>query len=150
MVGLLQRSGGRRHASSTSDRTCGQCGRRLRQWPCCLKSWQAKSAQNCFHHFFLQMPLLRRLPANSAKDHAAGTHDLGKVTTRHHGGWLVVDAALEAGGAPIHELDGALGLDGCHSSIHILGHDVTASSCSQSPFRTTTRTKRMANMSIHV
>merc|ERR1712166_252328 len=30
-------------------------------------------------------------------DHAAGAHHLGKITTWNHGGWLVVDAALESG-----------------------------------------------------
>lgn len=35
-------------------------------------------------------------------NHADGTLDLGQVTTGHNGGWLVVDTALEAGGAPIH------------------------------------------------
>ena len=33
-------------------------------------------------------------------DHAAGAHDLGQVAARHHSGWLVVDATLEARGAP--------------------------------------------------
>ncbi|CAN0344638.1 unnamed protein product, partial [Ectocarpus sp. 4 AP-2014] len=43
-----------------------------------------------------------------------------------NGGGLVVDAALEAGGAPVHELDGALGLDGGHRGVHVLGHHVSA------------------------
>merc|ERR1719326_418341 len=30
-------------------------------------------------------------------NHCAGAHDLGEIATRHHGGWLVVDAALETG-----------------------------------------------------
>ena len=33
-------------------------------------------------------------------DHAAGTHDLGQIATGHHGRWLIIDAALEASGAP--------------------------------------------------
>eukprot|EP00438_Fugacium_kawagutii_P011657 Skav217245 [mRNA] locus=scaffold110:323808:324773:+ [translate_table: standard] len=33
---------------------------------------------------------------------------------------LVVDAALEAGWAPVHELNGTLGLDRSHSCVHIL------------------------------
>merc|ERR1712227_838167 len=33
-------------------------------------------------------------------DHAHGAHDLGEVTTGNDGGWLVVDTALETGGAP--------------------------------------------------
>merc|ERR1712032_477883 len=30
-------------------------------------------------------------------NHGAGAHDLGEIATRHHSGWLVVDAALETG-----------------------------------------------------
>ena len=52
--------------------------------------------------------------------------DLGEVATRHDGGGLVVDAALEAGGAPVDELDGALGLDGGDGSVDVLGDDVAA------------------------
>ncbi len=33
---------------------------------------------------------------------------------------------LETGGAPVHELDGPLGLDGGDGGIHVLGHHVTA------------------------
>merc|ERR1712005_43028 len=59
-------------------------------------------------------------------DHAAGALHLSEATTGHHGGWLVVDPALEASGAPVDELDGALGLDGGDGSVHVLGDDVTA------------------------
>merc|ERR1711871_814289 len=59
-------------------------------------------------------------------DHADGTLHLGQVTTGDNGGGLVVDAALEAGRAPIDELDGALGLDGGDGGVHVLGDDVTA------------------------
>src|SRR5580692_6321216 len=38
-------------------------------------------------------------------DHADGSHDLGKITTWHNGGWLIVDSTLEAGWAPVDELD---------------------------------------------
>ena len=38
---------------------------------------------------------------------------------------MIVDAALEASGAPIHELDGALGLDGGNCRIHILWHHIS-------------------------
>ena len=37
-------------------------------------------------------------------DHAHGAHDLGQVTTGDDGGGLVVDTALETGGAPVDEL----------------------------------------------
>merc|ERR1719453_2271764 len=46
-------------------------------------------------------------------DHAAGTHDLGQVTTWDHSWWLVIDTTLEASGRPVDKLDGALGLNGC-------------------------------------
>ncbi len=59
-------------------------------------------------------------------DHAHGTLHLGKVTTRHNSGGLVVDAALETSGAPVHKLNGALGLDGSNSGIHVFGHHITA------------------------
>ena len=42
-----------------------------------------------------------------------------------HCRWLIVDATLEASGAPVHELDGALGLDGCHCCIHIFWHHIS-------------------------
>ena len=58
-------------------------------------------------------------------DHADGALDLGEVTAGDDGGRLVVDTALEAGGAPVDELDGALGLDGGDGGVDILGDDVT-------------------------
>ena len=59
-----------------------------------------------------------------------GDHDdralhLGEVATRDDGRRLVVDAALEAGRAPVDELDGALGLDGGDGGVDVLGDDVT-------------------------
>ena len=57
---------------------------------------------------------------------AHGALHLGEVAAGHDGGGLVVDAALEAGGAPVHELDRALGLDGRDRGVDILGHDVAA------------------------
>merc|ERR1712224_585406 len=53
-------------------------------------------------------------------DHAHGTHNLGQVTTRHNGGRLVVDTALETGGGPVDELDGTLGLDGSDGRVDVL------------------------------
>ena len=46
-------------------------------------------------------------------DHAAGALHLGQVAAGDNRGGLVVDAALEAGRAPVDELDGALGLNCC-------------------------------------
>merc|ERR1712098_234192 len=59
-------------------------------------------------------------------DHAAGSHDLGQVTAGHHRGRLVVDAAFEAGGAPVDELDGPLRLDGGYGSVHVLGDHISS------------------------
>jgi len=59
-------------------------------------------------------------------DHAHGAHNLGKITTGDDGRGLVVDTALEAGGAPVDELDGPLGLDGGDSGVDILGDDITS------------------------
>src|SRR3546814_15060328 len=49
--------------------------------------------------------------------HAHSALHTSQVATRNHGWWLVVDADLETGRAPVHELDGALGLDGGNSSV---------------------------------
>ena len=57
--------------------------------------------------------------------HADGTLDLCKITTRDDGGWLVVDTNLEASWTPINELDGTLGLDGKDGGVDILGDDIT-------------------------
>jgi len=59
-------------------------------------------------------------------DHADGTHNLGEITTGDDSGGLIVDTALEAGGAPVDELDGSLGLDGGNGGVDILGDDVTS------------------------
>merc|ERR1711981_459393 len=58
-------------------------------------------------------------------NHGAGTHDLGKVTTRDHSGRLVVDTTLETSRAPVDKLDGTLGLDGGNSGVYVLGDDIT-------------------------
>jgi hypothetical protein len=51
--------------------------------------------------------------------------DTGKISPRHDSGRLVVDTTLETSGAPVHELNGPLGLDGGNGSIDILGHDIS-------------------------
>ena len=58
--------------------------------------------------------------------HADAARHFGEVTARDNGGRLVVDANLEAGGAPVHKLDGALGLDLGDGSVDVLGDNVTA------------------------
>ena len=59
-------------------------------------------------------------------DHAHGPHDLGEIASGDNSGWLVVDTALESGGAPIDELDGPLGLDCGNSGVNILGDNITS------------------------
>jgi len=58
--------------------------------------------------------------------HAHGTLDAGKISTGDNGRGLVVDAALESGGAPVDELHSALGLDGGNGGVDILGDNVSA------------------------
>ena len=57
--------------------------------------------------------------------HAHGTLHLGQIATGDNGGWLVVDANLEASGAPVNKLDGTLGLDGGNGSVDVLGDNVS-------------------------
>jgi hypothetical protein len=58
-------------------------------------------------------------------NHAHGTLDTCKISSWNNGGWLVVDTALESGGAPIDELDGPFRFDGGHGGIDILGHNIS-------------------------
>ncbi|XP_053659332.1 tubulin alpha-1 chain-like isoform X1 [Anopheles marshallii] len=57
--------------------------------------------------------------------HAHGTLHLGQIASRHDGRGLIVDANLETGRTPVHELDRALRLDGGDGRIHVLGHHIT-------------------------
>ena len=57
--------------------------------------------------------------------HAHGPLNLGQVTTRYNRGGLIVDAALEASGGPVHELDGSLSLDGGDRGVDVLGHYIS-------------------------
>uniref|UniRef100_J3LSE0 Uncharacterized protein n=1 Tax=Oryza brachyantha TaxID=4533 RepID=J3LSE0_ORYBR len=63
--------------------------------------------------------------AGGVGDHAHGPLHLGQVAAGDDAGRLVVDAALEPGRAPVDELDGALGLDGGDSGVHVLGDHIT-------------------------
>ncbi len=58
--------------------------------------------------------------------HADGALHLGQVSSGNDRRGLAVDAALETSGAPVHKLDGALGLDDGHSLVHVLGDHVSA------------------------
>ena len=66
----------------------------------------------------------RQLLERLLDEHAYGPRDLGQVAAGHHGGRLVVDADLEAGRAPVHNLDGPLGLDGGDGRVDVLGDDI--------------------------
>ena len=52
--------------------------------------------------------------------------DLGQVTVGDVLRGLVADTELEAGGAPVDELDGALCLDGGDGGVDVLGDDVSS------------------------
>ena len=58
-------------------------------------------------------------------EHADSPGNLSKVSTRDNSRGLIVDANLEASGAPVHKLDASLGLDGCNGSIDILGDNIS-------------------------
>merc|ERR1719401_53651 len=57
-------------------------------------------------------------------DHAYGTHNFSKVTTWHHGWRLVIDSTFKSRWAPVHELNGALRLDGRNGCVHVLWNDI--------------------------
>jgi hypothetical protein len=62
--------------------------------------------------------------AGAARHHAAGALRFRQITARNHCGRPVVDPALEARGAPVHELDCALGLDAAYRGVDVLRDDV--------------------------
>ncbi len=59
-------------------------------------------------------------------DHADGSHNFGQVAAWDDGWWLIVNANFETGGAPVDELDGALGLDGGDGGVDVFGDDVAS------------------------
>jgi len=59
-------------------------------------------------------------------NHAYSSLNTGKISSRDDGRRLVVDTTLEAGRAPVDELDGSLGLDGGNGGVDILRDDVTS------------------------
>merc|ERR1711937_165993 len=61
-----------------------------------------------------------------AGKHANSSLDLGKISTRNHSWWLVVDTDLESSWTPVNKLDGPLGLDGGNGSIDILGDHISS------------------------
>ena len=62
----------------------------------------------------------------SVRQHAHCTLDSGQITTRDDSRWLVVDADLESGRAPVNKLDSALGLDGGDGGVNVFGYDIPA------------------------
>jgi len=58
-------------------------------------------------------------------EHADSSGDLGEISSRNNGGWLVVDTDLEPSGTPVNELDAPLGLDGCDGGINVLWHNIS-------------------------
>lgn len=59
-------------------------------------------------------------------NHANSALDACEISSWNNSRGLVVDATLKTSGAPVHELDGPLSLDGGYGSIDVLGHNVTA------------------------
>merc|ERR550525_1923361 len=59
-------------------------------------------------------------------DHQHRPLHFGQVSSRNHGGRLVVNAQFEPGGAPIHEPDGPLCFHRTDGRIHVLWHHVPA------------------------
>jgi hypothetical protein len=57
--------------------------------------------------------------------HADSAINLGKIAVGNHLRWLVANTNLETSWAPVDELDGALGLEGSNSTVHILGDDIS-------------------------
>jgi len=53
------------------------------------------------------------------------TVDLCKIAVGHHLGRLVADTNLEASWAPVDELNRALGLESCDSTVSILGNEIS-------------------------
>lgn len=60
------------------------------------------------------------------RQHAETASNLREIASGDVGGWLVANAELETGRAPIDELNRALRLDDTDSSVDVLGDDITA------------------------
>ena len=102
----------------------------------------SQSSENSFLHALTHIPVNRcTLGVHQVKfvlqvspglsnscgvaQHAHSSLYFVQVSTRHHSGRLVINANFEASGAPIHKLDGMLGLDGGNGSIDIIGKHIT-------------------------
>lgn len=67
----------------------------------------------------------RGADSGRVRQHAQAAARLGKVATRDHRARLIADTELEAGRAPVDELDRTLRLDARDGSRRVLGHDIT-------------------------
>ena len=57
-------------------------------------------------------------------EHLHGAVDLGKVAVWNHLRGLVANTNLETSRAPVHKLDGLLGLQAGYSTVDFLGHNI--------------------------
>lgn len=78
----------------------------------------------------------RARDGGSVGQHAKAASDLGEITAGDVRRGLVADTELEAGRAPVDELDRALGLDDPNSGVDVLGHDITTVKKSASHYMT--------------
>ena len=58
-------------------------------------------------------------------EHADSSWDLGKISAGDNSWWLVIDANLEASGAPVDKLDWSLGLDSSNGCVDVFGDDIS-------------------------
>ena len=76
---------------------------------CASRSKQKNDVVKCDYFTLLGAPL-------KTEGHPAQTSNCRR---------LIVDTALETSGAPVHELNGTLRLDGGHGCVHILWHHIS-------------------------
>lgn len=60
------------------------------------------------------------------RQHADAAIDLGELRARHGLWWLIVDTDLEAGGAPLDQIEGLLSFEGRGCLRSVMGYDVAA------------------------
>mmetsp|Transcript_41052 Transcript_41052/g.86115 ORF Transcript_41052/g.86115 Transcript_41052/m.86115 type:complete len:259 (-) Transcript_41052:998-1774(-) len=81
----------------------------------------------CVHEIELMINTTESLrDGRGVGNHTNGALNTGKVSSRNHSGRLVVDSTLETSRTPVNKLNGPLSLDGGHSSVDILGHDISS------------------------
>jgi len=75
----------------------------------------------------------------SVGKHTERSGDLGQISSGNVGGGLVTDTELEAGRAPVDELNGTLGLDLSDGRVDVFGNDISSVEKSASHVFTLTR-----------